>query len=64
MAQRYSIVTFRPSMYPASFTPCRNAATLDAYPLGELLWRNPITGIAGCCAAPAAATLQLRRRQA
>jgi hypothetical protein len=37
-------------MYPASFTPCRNAATLDAYPPGELLWRNPTTGIADCCA--------------
>jgi putative tryptophan/tyrosine transport system substrate-binding protein len=40
-------------MYPASFTPCRNAATLDAYPPGELLWRKLTTGIAVCCARPA-----------
>ena len=47
-AQRYSIETFRPSMYPASFTPCRNAAILDAYPPGELLWRNPTTSRQNC----------------
>jgi len=23
---------------------------MGAYPSGEALWRNPITGIAGCCA--------------
>src|SRR5262245_25343930 len=30
--------------------PCRNAATMGAYSLGELLLRNPITGIDDCCA--------------
>jgi len=28
----------------------RNAATMGRYPSGDAPWRNPITGIVGCCA--------------
>src|SRR5262249_38734371 len=41
------MATFSPSMKPASFKPWRNArrrvVSVDDG------WRNPITGIAGCC---------------
>src|SRR6516164_7015896 len=47
-----SIATFRPSTYPASLRPSRNAATMGAYPSGDAPLRNPITGFAGCCARP------------
>jgi hypothetical protein len=33
-----------------SFKPCRNATTRGAESTGVVLRRNPITGIAGCCA--------------
>jgi hypothetical protein len=33
-----------------SFKPCRNATTRGAESAGVVLRRNPITGIAGCCA--------------
>src|SRR5262245_20220651 len=49
-AQRYSIATFRLSTKPTSLRPWRNAATLGAYPPDVSLLRNPITGMAGCCA--------------
>src|SRR6185369_17728411 len=43
-AQRYSIVTLRPSTYPASLRPRRNARTRSAKRSGEALLRNPTTG--------------------
>src|SRR5215831_12127776 len=56
-------------MKPASFNPWRNAST--RYPsAGDEGWRNPITGIAGCCArapsgqamaAPLASVMNSRR---
>jgi hypothetical protein len=49
-AQRYSIVTFRPSAYPVSASPRLNAAVKCALASGDLVLRNPITGIAACCA--------------
>jgi hypothetical protein len=33
-----------------SFKPWRNAARRCSVPSGDVLRRNPITGIAGCCA--------------
>src|SRR5215468_4753350 len=41
---------FSPSAWPDSFRPTRNAASDVADSPGDLLLRNPITGIAGCCA--------------
>src|SRR5262249_53299205 len=38
------------STKPASFRPCRKASTINAKPAAGVLLRNPITGIAGCCA--------------
>ncbi len=58
-AQRYSIVTFLPSVKPASPRPRRNPSRLTVVPSGDPLSRNPITG-SGCCARTAsghAATL-------
>src|SRR5215469_18381530 len=49
-AQRYSIVTFPPSTWPVSFRPWRNARRRSAKVSADAEWRNPITGIAGCCA--------------
>jgi hypothetical protein len=49
-AQRNSIATFRPSTYPVSLKPLRNASRRLAPTCAELPPRNPITGIAGCCA--------------
>ena len=49
-AQRNSILTFSPSANPASFRPRRNAARRLTIASDDLLSRNPITGIAGCCA--------------
>ena len=52
-AHSNSIVTFRPTSRPVSFTPSRKAAIRLAYPAGDALLRNPITGIAdGCAFAP------------
>src|SRR5262245_13928535 len=48
-AQRYTIATFSPSTYPVSFRPWRNARNRSVNASGDLLSRNPITGIAGCC---------------
>ena len=42
-------VTFRPSTYPSSLRPVRNAPTRYSDSAGERPLRNPITGIA-CCA--------------
>jgi hypothetical protein len=44
--QRNSIATFRPSTYPVSLKPLRNAARRLAPTRAELLPRNPTTGIA------------------
>src|ERR1700682_4603481 len=49
-AQRYSIGTFWPSTYPASFRPCRVAAVRVFWSAGDPLPRNPPTGIADGCA--------------
>ena len=49
-AQRYSTATFCPSMYPLACSPMRNASTRCLESLSDLLLRNPIKGIAGCCA--------------
>jgi 1,4-alpha-glucan branching enzyme len=49
-AQRNSIATFWPSTKPPSASPRRNAARRCMESLGERALRNPITGIAGCCA--------------
>src|SRR4051812_8905634 len=48
-AQRYSIATFWPSMYPISFRPVRNAVAKGAHVAGDEPLRNPTTGL-GCCA--------------
>ena len=71
--RRQSIVlTLRPTIFDrhvlafdiaVSFKPWRNAATRCAQRSGDALWRNPITGIAGCCAR-AASGHALPRRQA
>src|SRR5262245_31846334 len=68
-AQRSSIATLRPSTSPNSLSPSRNALTRCAYRLGDSLLRNPITGIAACCAcaadghtaAPATSVMNSRR---
>src|SRR5262245_41829227 len=44
------IVTFSPSTSPTSFRPWRNEARRLVMPSDDLLSRNPITGIAACCA--------------
>src|SRR5262249_49988750 len=44
------MATFLPSTNPASFRPCRKGSTIYAKPVAGVLLRNPITGIAGCCA--------------
>jgi hypothetical protein len=49
-AQRYSIATLRPTSYPLWLRPARNASVRWANPSARELRRNPITGIAGCCA--------------
>jgi hypothetical protein len=49
-AQRYSIVTLRPSTKPVSFRPRRKARRRLANRSGVSPPRNPITGIASCCA--------------
>jgi hypothetical protein len=49
-AQRYSIRTFWPSLKPPCLRPCANAVRSDSARSGDVWWRNPITGIAGCCA--------------
>jgi hypothetical protein len=45
-----SMVTFWPSTYPVSFKPWRNAAMKSSVPACEAACREPITGIAACCA--------------
>jgi hypothetical protein len=47
-AHRYSIRTSRPSTKPASLSPLRNAVARSVLVAPSL--RNPITGMAGCCA--------------
>jgi hypothetical protein len=42
--------TFRPSTKPLSLKPRRHAVTKGAHSTGVVPFRNPITGIAGCCA--------------
>jgi hypothetical protein len=49
-AERTSIATFWPTRNPASARPCWKAAKAPANASGLLTWRNPITGIFGCCA--------------
>src|SRR5262249_8682189 len=49
-AERYSTATFWPSTKPASFRPLRKPVTRWAASAFEVLRRNPITGIAVCCA--------------
>ena len=58
-AQRNSIATFWPSTKPASLKPWRNACYQIGVGPGDRPLRNPITGIAGCCAR--AASGQRRR---
>jgi hypothetical protein len=48
--QRYSTVMSRPSTKSDSANPRRKPAITWTYAPGEAIWRNPITGIAGCCA--------------
>ena len=61
----------RPLRILLSFRPSRNARTRSALPSGDAEWRNPITGIAGCCAratpghvaaAPPTSVMNSRRR--
>ena len=49
-AQRYSIATLLALDVAGFAQALRNAATSCAYAAGDALLRNPITGIAGCCA--------------
>jgi hypothetical protein len=49
-AKRYSIATLRPSTWPASPKPRRNAAGRLGRSFCPRLFRKPTTGIAGCCA--------------
>jgi hypothetical protein len=49
-AQRNSIAMLRPSTYPVSLKPLRNASRFLTLACAERDARNPITGIAGCCA--------------
>jgi hypothetical protein len=49
-AQRNSIDTLRPSTYPVSLKPLRNASSRLTLISAEVPPRNPITGIAVCCA--------------
>ena len=51
-AQRYSIATFSPSVYPASCSPRRKARRRSAFWPGDWPLRNPMTG--WCCACRAA----------
>src|SRR6516165_8026269 len=48
--QRYSTVMSRPSTKSDSANPRRKPAITWTYAPGEAIWRNPITGIAACCA--------------
>src|SRR5262245_65313524 len=43
-------VTFSPSTIPTSLRPWRNEARRLVMPSDDLVSRNPITGIDGCCA--------------
>src|SRR5262249_46448207 len=49
-AQRYSIATFRPSVYPTCPSPCLNAARYGTQVSDEAMLRNPIRGNTDCCA--------------
>src|SRR5215467_3591193 len=49
-AQRYSIDTFWPSTKPDSLRPRRNAVNQWGCSPANVTLRNPITGIAACCA--------------
>src|SRR5260370_18215906 len=42
-----------PSTKPVSRKPCRNASSTYTESSGDRLLKNPITGIAGCCACAA-----------
>src|SRR5262249_1016614 len=46
----YPIATFSPSTWPVSFRPWRNARSRSVNASGDTGWKNPTTGIAGCCA--------------
>ena len=50
LAQRYSILTLRPSSKPIALRPCWNAVTRIPNFSGVSLPKYPTTGIAGCCA--------------
>src|SRR5437773_2841342 len=52
---RYSITRLLPSTCPSARSPCRKASSAAARPVEELLVRNPIRGIFGCCCASALA---------
>jgi hypothetical protein len=69
-AQRYSIATFRPTSYPVSLKPWRNARSRLAHSSGDALLRNPTIGSAVCCplaasghvaAAPPSSVMNSRR---
>jgi hypothetical protein len=49
-AQRYSIVTVRPSIQPSSRSRCTKASVHSLWTEPVFAPRNPITGIADCCA--------------
>ena len=63
-AQRNSIATLRPSTYPVSLKPLRNASRRLTLFSAELPPINPITGTAGCCARAASGQAAPRRRSA
>src|SRR5262245_57515022 len=44
------MVTFLPSEYPVWLKPWRNALTAESDSSGDLLLRNPTTGVGRCCA--------------
>src|SRR3954468_18531892 len=68
-AKRYSTETFLPSEKPASSNPFPNARTNGAESSADRVLRNPITGLADCCAraasghAAAAPTILMNSRR-
>ncbi len=64
LVQRYSILTFWPSTKPASLRPLRKATRRGAEARASPLRKNPITGIAGCCARAPSGQTPPRRRAA
>lgn len=72
LAQRYSILTLRPSTKPASPNPRRNPTILSCHSAADTVYNDPTSGNAGCCAcaasgsaaaAPPTRLRNLRRRK-